>query len=294
MAIRRGPCPATADGDVRPPVAGRAFARAHRFRVARRPARQAGAPRSAASRPAARSRAVRIADIVDVVSPVDAGAFVASRPGARVEVVTNGVDTDRFDPAAVGPVEELRRHHRFIGAMSFRPNVEAAVWLVREVLPRLRARRPGVRVRLIGRDPVPAVTELAAADVDVTGTVDDVRPEIMRCPVIAIPMVSGSGVKNKVLEAMALARPIVSTTLGIESLDAVDGRDLVVADGAEGFAAALDRMLGDAAGRAASAARRGRSSWTAIRGRPCAAATGRCTRTSPRSPAPAARHESAH
>jgi len=196
-------------------------------------------------------RAVRTADIVTVVSPVDAEALRGLAPGARVEVVTNGVDTDRFDPASVGVVDEVPDTIAFVGAMSFPPNIEAAVWLVREVLPRLRTRRPGVRVRLIGRDPVPAVAELAGPDVEVTGTVDDVRPEIMRCAVVAIPMVSGSGVKNKVLEAMALARPIVSTTLGIESLEVVDGRDLVVADGADGFAAALDRMLGDPSARAA-------------------------------------------
>jgi glycosyltransferase involved in cell wall biosynthesis len=198
--------------------------------------------------------AVRSADIVTTVSPIDAEAVRDLVPGARVEVVTNGVDTDVFDPAAVGPVEALDDVVGFTGAMSFGPNIDAAVWLCREVLPRLRERRPAARIRLIGRDPAPAVLALAADDVEVTGTVDDVRPEILRCPVIAVPMVNGSGVKNKILEAMALARPIVSTTLGVESLDVEAGRDLLVADDPNAFAAAVDSLLADAAERSRLAA----------------------------------------
>jgi glycosyltransferase involved in cell wall biosynthesis len=198
--------------------------------------------------------AVRSADIVTTVSPIDAEAVRDLVPGARVEVVTNGVDTDVFDPAAVGPVEALDDVVGFTGAMSFGPNIDAAVWLCREVLPRLRERRPGARIRLIGRDPSPAVLALAADDVEVTGTVDDVRPEILRCPVIAVPMVNGSGVKNKILEAMALARPIVSTTLGVESLDVEAGRDLLVADDPDAFASAVDGLLADAAERSRLAA----------------------------------------
>jgi glycosyltransferase involved in cell wall biosynthesis len=196
-------------------------------------------------------RAIAGADIVTVVSPVDAAAIRGLAPGRRIEVVTNGVDTERFDPTAVGPLREDPDTIVLVGAMSFPPNVEAAVWLCREVLPVLHRTRPTARVRLIGRDPVPAVRALAGDGVEVTGTVDDVRPEIMRGTVVAIPMVSGSGVKNKVLEAMAMARPIVSTTLGIESLDVVDGREVIVADGPAAFAAALDRLLASPIARAA-------------------------------------------
>ncbi len=194
--------------------------------------------------------AVRSADITTTVSPVDAEAVRALVPGARVDVITNGVDTQWYDPAAVTTPAMREETVGFTGAMSFGPNVDAAIWLCEEVLPILRERRPGARIRLIGRDPAPAVQALASDAVDVTGTVDDVRPEILACPVIAVPMVNGSGVKNKLLEAMALGRPVVSTTLGIESLTVQDDIQLLVADTAPEFAAAIERLLDDAAAQA--------------------------------------------
>ncbi|MEO5884144.1 MAG: glycosyltransferase [Candidatus Limnocylindrales bacterium] len=195
-------------------------------------------------------RALATADIVTLVSPVDAAAIRRLDPRTRVEVVTNGVDTEIFSPTSAAPIEEVPDTIAFVGAMSFPPNVDAAIWLCREVLPILQRRRPTARVRLIGRDPSPAVQALAGPAVEVTGLVADVRPEILACPIVAIPMVSGSGVKNKVLEAMSMARPIVSTTLGVESLDVVDGRHVVVADGPAAFAAALDHLLDDGPRRA--------------------------------------------
>ena len=190
-------------------------------------------------------RAAATADIVTLVSSVDATAVRRLAPATRVEVVTNGVDTDVFDTAACPDVVESVDEIAFVGAMTFPPNVDAAVWLCRDVLPILRRKRPTATIRLIGRDPVAAVRALASEAVTVTGTVDDVRPEVLRCAVVAIPMVSGSGVKNKVLEAMSMGRPVVSTSMGVESLGVADDREVVIADGAVAFAEALDRLLGD-------------------------------------------------
>ena len=81
--------------------------------------------------------------------------------------------------------------------------------------------------------------------IEVTGFVDDVRPWLEGSAVVVVPMVSGSGVKNKLLEAMSIGRPIVTTSLGVESLDIEPGRDLLVADDPAAYAEALDRLLGD-------------------------------------------------
>jgi glycosyltransferase involved in cell wall biosynthesis len=191
-------------------------------------------------------RAALSADIVTVVSPVDADAIRRISPTTRVEVVVNGVDTDQFAPAALGEIAVEPDTIVFSGAMSFGPNVEAASWFSHSVLPILATRRPGVRFRIVGRDPSPAVQALAEDPaVEVTGLVEDVRPWLARSPVVVVPMVSGSGVKNKLLEAMALGRPIVTTSIGVESLDIEPGRDVIVADEPAAMAEALDRLLGD-------------------------------------------------
>ena len=191
-------------------------------------------------------RAAATADILTVVSPVDAAAIRRVAPGVRVEVVVNGVDTDQFAPGVLGQVEVEPDTIVFAGAMSFAPNVEAVTWFCREVMPLMRALRPGVRFRIVGRDPSPAVLELAEDPfVQVIGFVDDVRPWLAGSAVVVVPMVSGSGVKNKLLEAMSIGRSIVTTSIGVESLDVEPGRDLLVADEPAAFAEALDRLLGD-------------------------------------------------
>ena len=191
-------------------------------------------------------RAAASADIVTVVSPVDAEAIRRVAPGTRVEVVVNGVDTDQFAPGVLGDIAVEPDTIVFSGAMSFTPNVEAVMWFSRAVMPLLLARRPGVRFRIVGRDPSAAVQVLAEDPaIEVTGFVEDVRPWLAGSAVVVAPMVSGSGVKNKLLEAMSIGRPIVTTSLGVESLDVEPGRDLLVADDPAATAEILDRLLGD-------------------------------------------------
>ena len=221
---------------------------------------RAGTVRSAIRGRVARAierRTVRPFPVVTVVADPDAVALRRLVPGTRVEVVPNGVDAGRVRPqpeltATPGSIV-------FVGAMSFPPNVEAMRWFVADVLPALRAARPDVTVTIVGRDPDPTVLALAGDPaVTVTGAVDDVRPFLARAAVVIAPMVSGSGIKNKILEAMAMQRPVVATSLAAEGLAAVPGRDIVVADGATAFAAAVAALLGDP-DRAASIAAAGRA-----------------------------------
>ena len=133
----------------------------------------------------------------------------------------------------------------FVGAMAYAPNVAAMRYFTDEVLPIVRRTRPGARLTIVGRDPAPVVRAMASEGVDVTGEVDDVRPYLARAAVFVAPMVSGSGIKNKVLEAMAMGRPVVATPLAIEGLPLRHGENVLVADGAAGLADAIHRLLAD-------------------------------------------------
>jgi len=200
--------------------------------------------------PVVERTAMRGYDLVTAVADADAAALRALGPRARVETVPNGVDLDVFTPAGDVPVDP--DGVVFVGAMSFGPNVVAAEWFAQVVMPRLRAARPAVTFTVVGRDPVPSVLALGRLPgVKVTGAVDDVRPYLSRAAVVVAPLVSGSGIKNKVLEAFAMGRPVVATPLAVEGVTAEAGRDVIVADGAQAMAEAVAALLGDPARGAA-------------------------------------------
>jgi polysaccharide biosynthesis protein PslH len=189
-------------------------------------------------------RAIRSFPVVTVVAEPDAAALRRLAPGVRVEVVPNGVDAARFHPQP--EIAAIPGSIVFVGAMSFPPNVAAIRWFVDEVLPGLRSGRPDVAVTIVGRDPAPGVLALAEDPaITVTGAVDDVRPFLARAAVVIAPMVSGSGIKNKILEAMAMQRPIVATSLAAEGVAATPGLDLLVADGPTAFGAAIESLFTD-------------------------------------------------
>lgn len=182
-------------------------------------------------------------DRVVTVSDADARAMRTLDPSLRLAVIPNGVDVEAFSPSTEPREEGLIV---FTGAFQWAPNEQAACFLIDEVLPQLRQRRTDATVALVGRNPSAALIRKAeAAGVLVTGEVRDVRPWLWRATVFACPMVSGTGIKNKLLEALACGTPCVATTLSLQGIRASPERDLLVADGGEEFAAALDRILGD-------------------------------------------------
>lgn len=185
-------------------------------------------------------------DITTTVGTADLEVLRRLRRGSRVELVPNGVDAEIFQPLSL-PEEPATIV--FSGAMSFGPNVAAAQLLVRDILPLVRTSVPDARVVLAGRDPSAAVQALAGPQVEVTGSVSDLRPFLARATLVACPMVSGSGVKNKVLEAMAMGRAIVATPLAVEGLDIEPGRHVAVADGPAAVAATIIDLLRDASAR---------------------------------------------
>ena len=181
---------------------------------------------------------------VVVVSEADAEALRELDPTLPLDVIPNGVDSDHLAPNP--SVERERDLVVFTGAMQWPPNAEAAVFMVREVLPRLRSHLPDVRLAIVGRNPGPAVRALASIDgVEVTGEVPDVRPWLWRAGAFACPMVSGTGIKNKLLEALACEAPSVATPLSCQGLEVVPGRDLKVARPGAEFATAIAEVLSD-------------------------------------------------
>ena len=182
-----------------------------------------------------------------LVTQKEVDLFLGLAPDAvgRIEVSGNGVDADYFVPSAarVTPYQATELPLVFTGAMDYWPNVDAVCWFVAEVLPTLRSRWPHLRLHVVGRNPSGAVQALASEAVSVTGTVPDVRPYLQHAAVVVAPLRLARGVQNKVLEAMAMARPVVTATTCALALTATVGRDLLVADEPADYAEAISRLL---------------------------------------------------
>jgi glycosyltransferase involved in cell wall biosynthesis len=178
-----------------------------------------------------------------VVSEHEARSLRRLVPAARVEVVPSGVDCNEFRPSAA--VEEPRSM-LFVGNLSFPPNQAAVSFFARKVLPILERSVPGFRLYIVGPSPSREVIALSSDPrIVITGFVEDVRPYFGRCSVFVSPLVSGGGLKTKVLEAWAMARPVVATPLGSVGLLARSEVNLVVADRPESFARVLAELFAD-------------------------------------------------
>jgi glycosyltransferase involved in cell wall biosynthesis len=180
---------------------------------------------------------------VVVVSEQDKAELEMLNRALRITAIPNGVDTTFFsgNPAASVPGRIV-----FTGAMSYPPNIVAATFLARELLPRVRRARPNAHVVIVGRNPHRDVIELAALDgVEVTGEVADVRPWLESARVFACPMLNGTGIKNKLLEAMAAELPCVVTPLALQGLDVTPGEHVLSGQSAGELAEHVLRVLGD-------------------------------------------------
>ncbi|PCD03555.1 glycosyl transferase family 1 [Sphingomonas spermidinifaciens] len=200
------------------------------------------------------------------VSEAEAALFRAGGAAPRVTVVENGIDTAFFDPAGAFDRSAAVPGVTFTGQMDYAPNVEAACWFAGEVMPRLAARGIDLPFNIVGRAPAKAVRALAGEWVRVTGAVADVRPWLAAAPVVVAPLLTARGVQNKVLEAMALARPIVASTVAAEGIE--HRGTLSVAGDADAFAERILALLADrdaaaAQGRAARACVEDRYGWAA-------------------------------
>ena len=168
----------------------------------------------------------------------------ATAPRQPTLVAANAVDVDYFHPAdAPADTNALV----MTGLMHYRPNVDGAVYFVREILPHLLARRPDTVFYAVGAGAPDELKQLASAHVVVTDTVPDVRPYVHRAAVFVVPLRMGGGTRLKVLEGLSMEKPVVSTSLGCEGIDVVRGEHLLIADDPRAFADSVLRLIDDRA-----------------------------------------------
>jgi polysaccharide biosynthesis protein PslH len=194
-------------------------------------------------------RALRDFDAHIVVSQRDADRLRVINPDARIFVIENGVDT-AFYSDLKGTAESPARRIVFVGSMDYHANIDGALNFAREVWPRLRERQPHLIFTVVGKDPTPQVRELAQLPgIEVTGTVDDVRPFYREAIAAVVPLNVGGGSRLKILEAMAAGVPVVSTTLGAEGLEVRHGENILIADTNEQLGEAITSVVENEARR---------------------------------------------
>lgn len=181
-----------------------------------------------------------------VTSATDKNALAKLVPNGRksvqISVLPNGVDLDYFTPN-----ESVQRDPQtivFSGKMSYHANISMVKYLVGDVMPRVWEHRSETQLVIVGKDPPSDIRSLAGNPrITVTGTVEDIRPYLWEATVAVVPLVYGAGIQNKILEAMATETPVVTTSKATSALQASPGRDILVADTPNDFAAEILRLL---------------------------------------------------
>jgi glycosyltransferase involved in cell wall biosynthesis len=189
--------------------------------------------------------ACRRFDVVVAVSENDRDVMKSEYGVAAIADVPTGVDTEFFRPRAT----VTREPHNlvFTGSMDWLPNEDAIQYFTKEILPLIKRDVPGVTLTVVGRKPYQSLIELSRRDpsIIVTGRVEDVRPYMERASAYVVPLRIGGGTRLKIYEAMAMEKPIISTTIGAEGLPAQDGQELLLADTPAAFAAGVVRVITD-------------------------------------------------
>lgn len=202
-------------------------------------------------------------DATVFVSAAEAGLFRQLAPEAAEKVwhINNGVDADYFSPGRtyVNPYGDSERVLVFTGAMDYWPNVDAVVAFARAVFPAIRRRLPDARFYIVGARPTPDVKKLAELPgVSVTGAVPDMRPYLAHAKLAVAPLRMARGVQNKILEAMAMAKPVLASPQAAEGIEALAGKELLVAADETEFIAQASHLLERGSAAAIGAAARAR------------------------------------
>jgi polysaccharide biosynthesis protein PslH len=183
-----------------------------------------------------------------VVSERERQELLGRCPSAHVNVIPNGVDTNFF---SASQISEMRRNTQsavpkpsilFVGSMDYHANIDGVTWFTREIWPEIAEKHPELEFMIVGRHPSAAVRALASQRIQVTGTVEDVRPFYASAVAVVVPLRVGSGTRLKILEAMAAGVPVVSTRLGAEGIDASHNIHLLLADNRAEMVVAINQM----------------------------------------------------
>ena len=182
-------------------------------------------------------------DAVTCTSDIDAAVFQHHCAEDAIKIIPNGVDVTHYLPDFSS---EAPAHLIYIGSMDWYPNEDAVAFFADEVLPRIQEKVPDVAFSIVGGNPSVRVQKLAERDgVVVTGRVPEIKPYFAEATVFVVPLRIGSGTRLKILEALAMGKAIVSTTVGAEGLELRDGEEIFIADEPIAFADAVTRLLTD-------------------------------------------------
>src|SRR5271166_675383 len=184
----------------------------------------------------------RNADGVSLCSAVDERRLLDELPKARTAVIPNAADVEYYQPRPTDPPPDGRTVVYF-GLLSTVPNVDGVIHFVQDTWPRIAEAHPEAGCKIIGGRAPPSLLALAGPRVELTGFVSDLRPHLAAAAVVVVPLRLGGGTRLKIVEAMAMGKAIVSTTLGAEGIEAVAGRDILVEDEPAAFADAVRRLL---------------------------------------------------
>lgn len=189
-------------------------------------------------------KSYRDADGVYLCSVADEQRLLDQVPGVRTAVIPNAADVTYFQPRPSDRPADGRTVVYF-GLLSTAPNVDGVIHFVENIWPRIAAAHPDAHFKIIGGKPPPALQALAGARITLTGFVEDLRPHLAGAAAIVVPLRLGGGTRLKIVEAMAMGKAIVSTSLGAEGIDAEPGRDIIIEDQPSAFADAVNRLLAE-------------------------------------------------
>ncbi len=186
----------------------------------------------------------RDADGVYLCSEADERRVRDQIPSAHTVVIPNAADVDFYQPRPTDPTPDGRTVVYF-GLLSTVPNIDGVTYFIKDIWPRIADVHPDARCKIIGGSPPPSLLALASSRVEFSGFVPDLRPHLASAAAVVVPLRLGGGTRLKIVEAMAMGKAIVSTTLGAEGIEAVPERDILIEDQPDSFAGAVNRLLTD-------------------------------------------------